>query len=93
MLPLKEKQMRQVTCGSSFTGRGPLRAGGWHSLQNRAWNPWHREQAFGPPGLPTQPSLLTIWTFAGNMLSCVLLGFAGAPQAPGLGHACLPGPP
>ena len=30
--------------------------------------------------LPTEPSLLTFWTFTGNVLSCVLLlSFAGAP--------------
>lgn len=45
--------------GSVFTGRGPWWAVGWCSLQNRAWHPWHHEQACGPPGLATEPGLLT----------------------------------
>ena len=40
---------------SVFTGRGPSRAAGWCSFQDRAWHPWHREQACGPPGLATEP--------------------------------------
>lgn len=90
MLPLKEKQMRQVMRGPSSRAGVPRgqRAGvlsrtgpGTPGTVNKLVGPlaWPQSLA-GGTCLPTEPSLLTFWTFTGNVLSCVLLlRFAGAP--------------